>query len=30
MTARKDKLKSNTTIKIIKRVISGLGARTAM
>jgi len=30
MTARKYKLKSNTTIKIIKRVISGLGARIAM
>jgi hypothetical protein len=30
MTARKDKLKSNTTIKLMKRVISQLGARIAM
>jgi len=29
MTARKDELKSNTTIKIVKRVISGLETRIA-
>ena len=30
MTARKEELKSKTTIKIIKRVISALGARLAV